>query len=113
MDISDVSALSHEYSEAFNDPYVLADGAHDITPWWSNGYQCQDLLEIGDVVQVSPNALYPITMNGMTYHVQTEALLQWFEGMTPSDALGGAYSYPDTSILTAPNPANTPVDCGQ
>ena len=111
--IQDVSALSHEYSEAFNDPFVLADGAHDITPWWSSGVECQDLLETGDVIEVLPNADYPITMNGMTYHPQNEALLQWFEGMTPSDALGGAYSYPDTSILTAPNPSNTPLNCGQ
>jgi hypothetical protein len=109
-----VSALSHEYSEALNDPFVLADGAHDITPWWSsNGLECQDLLETGDVIEVLPNQDYPISMNGMTYHPQNEALLQWFEGMTPSDAVGGAYSYPDTSILTTANPANTPVNCGQ
>ena len=111
--IEDVSTLSHEYSEALNDPFVLADGAHDITPWWSSGGQCQDLLETGDVIEALPNADYPITMNGMTYHPQNEALLQWFEGMTPSDAIGGAYSYPDTSVLTTANPANTPLNCGQ
>jgi hypothetical protein len=111
--IEDVSTLSHEYSEALNDPFVLADGAHDITPWWSSGFECQDLLETGDVIETLPNQDYPITMNGMTYHPQNEALLQWFEGMTPSDATGGAYSYPDTSILTAPSPANIPVNCGQ
>jgi len=37
-----------------------------------------------------------------TYHPQTEALLQWFEEISPSDALGGAYSYPDTTALTSP-----------
>jgi hypothetical protein len=111
--IQDLSALSHEYSEALNDPFVDSDGAHGITPWWESNGLCQDLLETGDPIEVLPNPDDPITMNGMTYHPQNEALLQWFEGMTPSDALGGAYSYPDTSILTAPNPANTPVNCGQ
>jgi hypothetical protein len=111
--IADVVGFSHEYSEALNDPFVLADGAHDITPWWYSNGLCQDLLETGDPVEVFPNADYPITMNGMTYHLQNEALLPWFEGMTPSNALGGAYSYPDTSILTSANPASTPLNCGQ
>ena len=77
----------------------------------SNGL-CLDYLETGDVIEVLPNPDDPITMNGMTYHLQNEALLQWFEGMTPSDATGGAYSYPDTRILTSANPANTPLNCG-
>jgi hypothetical protein len=111
--IEDVTVLSHEYSEALNHPFVDSDGAHDITPWWSSGEQCQGLLETGDVIEDLPNPDSRITLNGMTYHPQTEALLQWFEGMTPSDAIGGAYSYPDTSALTTPNPANTPVNCGQ
>ena len=34
------------------------------------------------------------------YHPQTEALLQWFEIGNPSNAIGGAYSYPDTAALT-------------
>ena len=116
--IEDVSTLSHELSETLNDPFVGGDasrsvsGAHDITPWWSSGGVCLDYLETGDVVEGLPNPDYPITMNGVTYHPQTEALLQWFEGMTPSDATGGAYSYPDTSILTSANPPNTPVNCG-
>ena len=111
--IEDVSTLSHEFSETLNDPFVAADDAHDITPWWDLDGQCQDLLETGDVIERLPNPDYLITMNGMTYHPQTEALLQWFEGMTPSDATGGAYSYPDTSALTTANPANTPLNCGQ
>jgi len=111
--IEDVSALSHELSEAINDPFVGNDGAHDISPWWYSNGLCQDLLETGDVVEILPNPDDPLTTNGMTYHPQNEALLQWFEGMTPSDALGGAYSYPDTSILTSANPPNTPLNCGQ
>jgi hypothetical protein len=111
--IQDVTGLSHELSETLNDPFVGNDGAHDITPWWDSNGLCQDYLETGDPVEILPNPDYPITMNGMTYHVQTEALLQWFEDMTPSDAIGGAYSYPDTSALTTANPANTPLNCGQ
>ncbi len=110
--IEDISALSHELSETFNDPFVAVDGAHDLTPWWESNGLCLDYLETGDVIEVLPNPDDPITMNEMTYHPQTEALLQWFEGMTPSDATGGAYSYPDTSILTSANPANTPLNCG-
>jgi hypothetical protein len=111
--IEDVSKFSHELSETVNDPFVGRDGAHDLTPWWDSNGLFQDLLETGDVVEVLPNPDSPIAMNGMTYHPQTEALLQWFEGMTPSDATGGAYSYPDTSVLTAANPPNTPLNCGQ
>jgi hypothetical protein len=44
---------------------------------------------------------YLIVINGMTYHPQNEALLQWFEGK-PSDALDGAYSYPNESVLMSP-----------
>jgi hypothetical protein len=110
----DVATLSHEITETYNDPFVTSDNAHNITPWWlaPNGI-CQDNLETGDVIEILPNRSFPITMNGMTYHPQNEALLQWFEGMTPSDATGGAYSYPDTSVLPTANPANTPLNCGQ
>jgi hypothetical protein len=100
--IQDVTALSHEIGESYNDPFVTFDGIHDVTPWWlaPNG-NCEDSLETGDVVEGLPNAVYPITMNGMTYHPQNEALTQWFEGVK-SDALHGAFSYPDESVLTSP-----------
>ena len=97
----DVTALSHEISETYNDPLVAFDGVHNITPWWlaPNG-NCQNNLETGDVIEGLPQAVFPITMNGFTYHPQNEALLQWFEFESPSSALGGAYSYPNTSTLT-------------
>ena len=102
--IADVATLSHEMSELFNDPFGATDAVHDVTPWWRDptGRLCQDNLETGDVIEFLPNQIYPITLNGMTYHTQTEALIQWFEGATPSDAIGGAFSYPDTTVLTAP-----------
>ena len=95
--LSDVTALSHEIAETFNDPFV-----NNTTPWWlaPNGL-CQNNLETGDVIEGLPNELFPIAMNGRTYHPQNEALLQWFASVSPSQAIQGAYSYPDTAVLTS------------
>jgi hypothetical protein len=108
----DVTALSHEMAETFSDPFVGFDNVHNIVPWWASGdpingpFQCQNLLENGDVVEVLPSGVtFPIAMeNGFLYHPQNIALLQWFEMQVPSSALNGAYSYPDTETLTAPSP---------
>jgi hypothetical protein len=98
----DVVGLSHEIAETYNDPLVFFDGIHNITPWWlAPNRHCQDTLETADVIEGLPNSAYPITMNGMTYHPQNEALLQWFEG-EKSDALHGAFSYPDETVLPSP-----------
>ena len=101
---ADVAPLSHEVSEAFNDPFV-----NDATPWWlaPNG-KCQNNLEVGDVIEELPNAEYTIALNSGTYHVQNEALLQWFAGVTPSSAIHHAYSYPDTRVLTSPSVSMLP-----
>ena len=98
----DINPVSHEMSEIFNDPFIASDLVHNVTPWWlaPNGV-CQLNLETGDVIERLPNANFPMFMNGFTYHPQNEALMQWFEFKSPSDALGGAYSYPDTSVLTS------------
>ena len=100
----DVTAISHEISETFNDPFV-----NNIVPRWQfPGIPgaCQGNLETGDPVEVLANATFPVTLKNdgqsFTYHPQTEALLQWFAQVSPSDALHGAYSYPDTTALTAP-----------
>ena len=109
----DVTSVSHELSEIFNDPFSGDDGIHGITPWWlaPNGV-CADFLEVGDVVEGLPQTSYAITMsNGYTYHPQNVALLQWFEFESPSSALGGAYSYPNTNVLTSIS-APQPVNCG-
>jgi hypothetical protein len=97
---TDITALSHEIAETYNDPLVSFDGVHNITPWWlaPNGL-CQNNLETGDVVEGLANATFPMTMNGFTYHPQNEALLQWFAFESPSSALGGVYSYPNASTL--------------
>lgn len=107
----DITATSHEIAESFNDPFVASDGVHNITPWWlSPNGNCQDNLEDGDVIEGLPNDVFPVTMNGRTYHPQNEALLQWFEFKSPSDAFAGAYSYPDTTTLTTLSPPEK-VNC--
>jgi hypothetical protein len=100
----DVTAISHEIAETFNDPFV-----NNVTPRWQFPGEpgvCQGNLETGDPVEVLANASFPVTLKNKgvetTYHPQTEALLQWFAETVPSDALHGAYSYPDLTALTAP-----------
>jgi hypothetical protein len=98
---SDVTGLSHEIAEIYDDPFVASDGVHNLTPWWlaPNG-GCGNVLETGDAIEGLPNATYPIVgRDGFTYHPQNEALLQWFEFKDPSDALDGAYSYPNENVL--------------
>ena len=96
---ADIAPLSHELSEAFNDPFV-----NNATPWWlAPNKLCQNNLETGDVIEGLPNAQFPIVLNGTTWHPQNEALLQWFAGVTPSSAISHAYSYPDTNVLTSAN----------
>ena len=98
---SDVTALSHEIAETYNDPFVVSDSVHNLTPFWlSPNGNCQDTLETGDVTEGLPNATFPILMNGFLYHPQNEALSQWLKFESPSSALGGAYSYPNTAVLT-------------
>jgi hypothetical protein len=106
LGFQDVVALSHEMAETFNDPFVVFDGVHNLTPWWLSGDQCQDDLEVGDVVESLPtDVTFPIAMrNGLLYHPQNVALLQWFEFQSPSSALDGAYSYPDAGALPALSP---------
>ncbi|MEP6919390.1 MAG: hypothetical protein ABJC89_27355, partial [Acidobacteriota bacterium] len=94
---TDVTALSHELAETFNDPFV-----NNTTPWWLAPFGlCQNNLETGDVIEGLPNAVFPMTVNGFTYHPQNEALLPWFAGIADSPAIHDAYSYPDTSVLTS------------
>lgn len=105
---ADVNALSHELGELLNDPFV-----NNITP----NYQipgapagvCQNILEVGDVVEDLNPDFTDITLHGFTYHPQTLGLLQWFEGITPSNAVDGDYSFPDPTRLTSPfTPCPTP-----
>lgn len=110
--LEDVTGNSHELAETFNDPFIGFDGVHNITPFWLNpAGQCQDLMEVGDVIEDLPNPTVPITLKGYTYHPQTIALLPWFEFQSPSTAINGAYSYPNENALTALS-APQPFGCG-
>ncbi len=105
----DVTALSHEISELFNDPFV-----NNLVPAWQFPNMpgtCQDDLEVGDPVEVLANVVFPVQVSGVTYHPQTEALLQWFKQKSPSTALDGAFSYPNTKALTAPATPFGPLTC--
>jgi hypothetical protein len=102
----DITPLSHEMSETFDDPFV-----NNVTPWWLSvdpflgSGLCQDSLETGDVIEVlTSNPVYPIAMDGRTYHPQNEALLPWFAFQSPSRARHGTYSFPDETTLTALSP---------
>jgi hypothetical protein len=105
----DVTALSHEISEALNDPFV-----DNLVPAWQFPAEpgtCQDNLETGDPVEVLSNPMFPVHVAGTTYHPQTEALLQWFEQKSTSTAINNAYSYPNTKTLTHGATAFGPLTC--
>ena len=109
----DITALSHEVSETFNDPFV-----NNATPWWlsldpfTGGGLCQNNLETGDVIEVlSNNTVYPIAHHNRTYHPQNEAMFPWFAFQSPSTARLGAYSFPDETTLTTLSPANLMPGC--
>lgn len=109
--VQDVTAHSHEIAETFNDPFVGFDGIHNITPFWLNpAGQCNDVMEVGDVIEDLPHPTFPVTIGGFKYHPQTEALLPWFEFQTPSSAIDHAYSYPNETVLTALSPPQ-PFNC--
>ena len=105
----DVTALSHEISEALNDPFV-----DNLVPAWQFPNEtgtCQDNLETGDPVEVLSNPMFPVHVSGTTYHPQTEALLQWFEQKSTSTAINNAFSYPNTKALTRGATAYGPLSC--
>ena len=100
----DITGLSHEVTEAYNDPFI-----NTAVPVWQFPGQpagstvCQGNLETGDPVEVLPDATVaiPLRENGkiFTFHPQTEALLQWFSQGPASNAIDGALSYPDENAL--------------
>lgn len=100
----DITALSHETGESVDDPFV-----DNPTPVWqfpgqpANSTECQGNLEIGDPIEVLPNATAAIEVkqhgSSYIYHPQNLALYQWFEMGTTSSAIDGAYSFPDETVL--------------
>jgi hypothetical protein len=102
---SDILPLSHETVEFLNDPFLFNPVPLFQIPGAPPG-TCQGNLEVGDPLAGVP---FPVTTDGFTYNPQVVALLQWFERKVPSDAIGGAYSYPDTTVLTSPPPVCVPA----
>jgi hypothetical protein len=103
----DMTAWSHEMAETFNDPF-----GNNVTPWWlsvdpfTGAGNCQNDLEVGDVVEVldSLNPVSTIPGKGLTYHPQNVALFPWFASESPSPARLGAYSFPDETTLLSLSP---------
>src|ERR1051326_3152446 len=100
----DVTALSHETAEAFANPFL-----DNAAPNWqfpgvpATAKICQNNLEEGDPIEVLANATIPITVTEphftFTYHPQNIPLLQWFEMGPTSNAIDGAFSFPDETVL--------------
>lgn len=104
--MGDVTPLSHEIVEWMNDPF----GNNSVPPWqYPNGAGgCEDTLETGDPLEVFANSAVPVVIDGVTYHPQTEALLQWFQRSAVSNAIDGAFSFPDESLLPGPSQGCAP-----
>ena len=111
---ANVLNLSHEISEAYNDPFVNT----SVAPWVDGAVIfAQGNLECGDVTEAmnGPDAVFPVPLNtpdnGLyPYRVQNVALLQWF---TRNPLNGGAYSWPNTHTLgqCPHNLSSTPNFC--
>ena len=102
----DVTGLSHETSESFADPFV-----NNPTPSWqfpgqpASSKVCQGNLENGDPIEVLPNATNAIEVKegrgfDFIYHPQNIVLYEWFEMGATSNAIDGAFSFPDETVLT-------------
>lgn len=104
---ADATTITHEISEWMADPFV-----NNLTPNYlipDSGGFCQNYLEVGDPIEFLPNQMAPIYVHGKLYHTQVETTVQWFSREVPSSAFQGTYSYPDTTVLTAPSdPCPTP-----
>lgn len=100
--LADVTPMSHEISEWMNNPF----GSNAVPAWQvPNSNACQSNLETGDPLATMPNAGYPVLIDGFTYHPQSQVLLQWFQRGSASDAIEGAFSFPDQTLVTGPSQA--------
>jgi len=84
----DVSALSHEMLEWFNDPFT-----NNTVPNWISPiapqYGCNSVLEVGD-----PLVGVVFTVSGFSSdHLQDMALFSWFARKSPSISINGLYTY--------------------
>ncbi len=105
----DITALSHEESEWYADPFI-----NNGLPRWNQpgGAPCfNNILEVGDAVEALPNPVFQVTTNGMTYNPEDEALVSFFTQDVPSNGINGWYSFtnelpgPATYCVSAPSAA--------
>ena len=98
--IADVTPMSHEISEWMNNPF----GSNVVPPWQTaSGTGCQNNLETADPLATLPNAGFPVSIDGFSYHPHNQVMLQWFQRGSTSDAYEGAFSFPDTTLVTSPS----------
>ncbi len=108
----DAATLSHEVAETIHDAFI--GDLTSLTLLWGdpfNNNKCfQSFIEVGDAVEDAPPSISlheQVVGLGHQSHVftlQNEALLPWFERQTPSQALAGAYSFPDIWVLSSAAP---------
>ena len=108
----DAATLSHEVAETIHDAFNGS--LSSLTLLWGdpfNNNKCfQNFIETGDAVEDAPGKIQlheqPVGFGAQAhvYTLQNEALLPWFERKTPSDALAGAYSFPDIWVLKSAAP---------
>jgi hypothetical protein len=84
----DISALSHETLEWFNDPFTT-----NVVPNWISPiapqYGCNNFLEVGD-----PLVGVVFTVAGFSKsHLQDVAFYNWFARQKTSTAINGLYTY--------------------
>jgi len=101
--LADVTPMSHEISEWMNNPF----GTNLVPAWQVPGVAggCQNNLETADPLAALPNAGYPVQIDGFVFHPQSQVMMQWFQRQSTSDALDGAFSFPDQSLMTTPSQA--------
>ena len=108
----DATTLSHEVAETIHDAFLGKLSSRTLL--WGDPFdhnRCfQSYIEVGDAIEDAPahiqlhQQVVGTGKNARVYTLQNEALLQWFQRKTPSDALAGAYSFPDIWVLTDPAP---------
>jgi hypothetical protein len=100
--LADVTAMTHEIAEWMNDPF----GSNFVPAWqYPSGVAgCQNTLETADPVAALPNSTVAVNIDTFVYHPQTQVLLPWFTRQ-PSDAVDGAYSFPDQHLVSGPSQA--------
>jgi hypothetical protein len=106
---ADVSTFNHELLEWMNDPFV-----NNVVPDWmypppsdpSTVCSGNPFLEVGDPQGNGPTyadfPTVPVTIHGVTYHLQQLVLWEWFADEAHSSALNGWYTFPAPASLTSP-----------